>query len=80
MSKSHCSSTQVLHDIQALPQEDIVELYGIEVNEDGSIFDPMENRTFTNLLEWATFIDQQEADENYGTMVKLGGKVKFDDD
>lgn len=82
MSRYHCSSTptQVLHDIQIYSSEQLIELYGIEINEDGTVFDPAENKTFATIIEWATWIDEQEADDNYGTLVKLGGKVRFDDD
>ena len=74
------SHTRVLNDVRTLPNEELATLYGIEINEDGTVYDPTENRTFDDLNDWATYIDEQEDDDNYSSFNKIGGKHSFDDD
>ena len=82
MSKHHVSHTQsrVMNDVRTLPAEELVDLYGIEISEDGSVFDPTENRKFQSVSEWAQYIAEQDSDDNYGSFSKFGGKHVFDDE
>ena len=79
MKKTYVS-TGVLNDVRLLPVEEIVSLYGIEVAEDGTVFDPTENQKFANLNEWAMYIAERENEDNYGSFSKIGGRHGFDDE
>ncbi len=46
-------SQQLLHDLTHLPREEAESLYGIEINEDGSIYDKAYDRLFKNAQQWA---------------------------
>jgi hypothetical protein len=70
----------VLNDVRSLPIEKLIDLYGIEVSEDGTVFDPTENRRFDNLQDWAECVAEQEDDSNYSTFSKIGGRYAFDDE
>lgn len=82
MSKHHVSLTQsrVLNDVRTLPPQELTELYGIEISDDGSVFDPTENRRFEDVAEWAQYIASQDDDDNYSSFSKIGGRHAFDDE
>jgi hypothetical protein len=50
------------------------------VEEDGTVWDSVEQRTFNNTTTWAEFIIDQEDDSQYAGFSKIGGKCYFDDD
>lgn len=67
----------VVNDVSSLPREEAERIYGIEINENGSVFDPTYNRTFISVGEWAEFsFEQDEMDytEDFGH-----GKYSQDD-
>lgn len=83
MSKQHVSHTpsSVLNDVRTLSTEELVNLYGIEISmDDGTVFDPTENRRFDNLTEWAIYVVEQDDENNYGSFDKFGGKFGFIED
>lgn len=82
MSKHHVSDlqTRVLNDVHRLSPEELADLYGIDIAEDGVVFDPTENQRFDTLEAWADFIARQENDDNYGAFIKRNGKSRFDDE
>ncbi len=81
MSKRNYSQTHgAVGDIQRLSHEELEQLYNIEIDEDGSVFDQTLNSSFETLEEWAQHIDDQEDDENYGTFTKIGGRQPYDDE
>lgn len=61
--------THVVNDVRRLSVEEAQITYGIEIHEDGSVFDPTYNRKFTTIGEWAEFsVEQDEMDyaEEFG--------------
>lgn len=82
MSRHHVSHTKdrLLRDVQALSAEELKTLYGVEVEEDGRVFDTTENRYFQDLTEWAVYMAEQEDDSMYGSFTKIGHKTRFDDE
>lgn len=80
MSHKHYTPhvTGIMHDITVLTDAELIEQYGIEISLDRSVFDPVEDRTFKNLQEWAAFILEQEEDA-YDHYEKIGHKHAFDD-
>lgn len=82
MSKHHVSQIQasVLSNVKKMSNEELVNLYGVEISEDGSVFDPTENRKFKDIDEWAMFIAEQEDENNYGHLDKFARRNVFDDD
>lgn len=70
----------VMHDIQVMSYDEIQDYYGIEIDNDGSIWDPLEGKSFKDIHEWATFAAEQEEDVKYDNFTKIGGKRYYDDD
>ena len=68
----------IIHDIQTLSKEELENLYGIQINEDGSVFDPVTNKSYDTIQLWAG--DQEEEDdwEMYTHRPSRGGR--FSDD
>lgn len=64
MSRHHYAHAQesntLLYDIDHSTPEDLMHLYGIEIYENGSVFDPVENRTFKTIYEWAEWQAKEE--------------------
>ncbi len=61
--------THVVNDVRALPKEDAERIYGIELREGGTVFDPTYNREFASIGEWADFSyeqDEMEYGEEFG--------------
>jgi len=56
-------SRQVLLDIKQLDAEEVLSLHGIEISEDGSVYDQAYNKTFTNIAEWIAFSAEDEDNE-----------------
>lgn len=71
--------SSVLFDVQIKTFDELEELYGIEVYEDGSVYDPCEDRDFDTLSEWAKFVDEQEKADN-AAFEKRGKQSYYDDD
>ena len=64
MSKRNAGDTahevaNVLHEIKDLSEEEIYEVYGINVTEAG-VFDPLYNKRFASVSEWAKFSVEQD--------------------
>jgi hypothetical protein len=74
------SQSRVLKDVAALPPQDLIQLYGIEIAEDGTVYDPTENQKFKSLAEWAEFVAVTDDENNYGSFNKIGGRHAFDDE
>ncbi|MCK9369600.1 hypothetical protein M0R04_06805 [Candidatus Dojkabacteria bacterium] len=73
------SNTKVLQDIKTLSIEDLSEQYDIHITEHGTVWDPAERKCFAGLLEWAEYIIDQNDDELYGSVIRMGSKKCFDD-
>lgn len=59
----------ILHDIQFLNSEEVENLYGIILQETGLVFDPIENKHFNSVADWALFEaeqDEMEFSEEFG--------------
>lgn len=82
MSKYHVSHSQesVMRVIQTMDKVDIEQHFGIEIDEDGSVWDGCEGRTFATLAEWALFMDECEDAAYDAAMYKGNTKYAYDDD
>lgn len=63
-----------------MSKQDLEDLYGIEISDDGSVYDLCEMKSFESLREWAAFMVEQEEEENYSSFQKVNHKRHFDDD
>lgn len=57
----------IVNDINSMDVDTIKQIHGIELNEDGSVFDPVYNLRFDGIIEWAEFSvneDNTEYSEN----------------
>lgn len=81
-SKHHRShqESQVLDDITSMSNDELEDLYGIEIGEDGSVFDTAEFKEFDTLADWAAFVVEQEQEDNYSSFTKIKSNRYFDDD
>lgn len=82
MSKRHTShsTSRMLSDIQTMDKTELETLYGIEIAEDGSVYDLAEFKEFESLQAWADYMDELENDDNYSSFTKIGSKLPFDDE
>lgn len=65
MSKHFYSSVahdvhNILRDIENMSDDDIKRFYGIEINEDKTVYDPTYDMIFPGLVEWAEFSIEQD--------------------
>lgn len=67
-------------NVLKLSVEELQETFGIEVDEDGTVYDPVEDRSFATIIAWKYFTDQQEQDEMRGGKEYFGGRYGYDDE
>jgi len=65
MSRSNHSAVAheimfVVNEVNRLPEEEVKSLYGIEIFEDGRVFDQTYNKIFGTVGEWAQFNVEQD--------------------
>jgi len=68
----------ILHDINHMSVSEVENLYGIVFEENGVVFDPVENKRFNSVSDWAIFEaeqDEMEFSEDFGH-----GKQVYGDD
>lgn len=68
-------ATRIHHDIISMSSAELESTYGIEIDEDGTVWDDLEGMEFHSLSEWADFCDSQ--DEDQGSFIKVGGKMQL---
>lgn len=59
----HSLSSEVSHlliEIRELDAEQLYTQHGIEIHENGSVYDTTYDLTFSTINQWATFVVQQE--------------------
>lgn len=81
MSRHHHRAAEtagtIQHDIQHLPKEEIELMYGIQINEDGTVYDSAYDKVFRTIGEWISFeteFDEMDYSEEFGH-----GKQLYDD-
>lgn len=78
MSYAACT---VMQDILTMNYDELEEAYDIDIDdEDSTVWDNQECRLFNDLHQWAQFVQEQNADDNYATVSRIGGKQRYDDD
>ena len=77
-NKNHIISDGPLHDIRVLSTQHLEELYGIEIDELGCVWDPIEGWNFKDLEGWAEYYI--EANEDLNTNSKIGKKQNWEDE
>lgn len=50
-----------LHDINVLTNDQLQHQYGIDIQENGSVWDPIEYKRFDSIIEWARYASEQDA-------------------
>lgn len=80
MSKySSAAPTSAVFDIQTKSLEDIIDAYGIEVDDDGTVYDPCEMKEFPTLAAWAAYMDGTAKQDTCG-FEKRHGKHYYDEE
>lgn len=82
MSKYHVSHSpeSVVRAIQTMSVDDIEQQFGVEIEENGTVWDACEGRSFATLKEWALYMDECEAAAFEAVMCKGNVRYAFDDD
>ena len=67
MSHRHHSSVahqvgRLVHDVSTFEKQESESLYGIEIHDDGTIFDLTYQMNFKSLHEWAEFTVEQDSE------------------
>lgn len=65
-------------DVFKLSKEQLYDLYEVELEDDGSVYDIVEDRTFKSVAAWNTYMQQQERGGSH--IEKFGGRWGFDDE
>lgn len=60
--------------------EELLELFGIELMEDKTVYDPVIDRSFRSVVMWKEYIDTHDDDGNYGGFDKGTGGGWYDDE
>ena len=80
MSKFFNSSSKtIMHDINVLSSAELELQYGVSIDPDGSVWDPLEGTWFDSIREWALFVISEEDDQQM-SFSKIAGKNKYDDE
>ena len=61
-----------------LSAAELYDLYGVELDDDGSVYDPVENKEFSSVATWKAYIDEQEGGGSH--IEKFGGRYSYDDE
>jgi hypothetical protein len=60
--------------------DELHDLYGIEIDEfDGTVFDPVDNKTFKDVIEWSLYLKDQENEDMYSQFTKMGGGHEYEE-
>lgn len=66
--KRFSPSSEVAHlvaEVRRLNPEQVLETYGIEINDRGVVWDTLYEEEFLNLRQWAVFtVEQEHAEDN----------------
>lgn len=82
MSKQYNSHApdSTVRVIKTMSTEEIEVQYGIEISEDGSVWDPLDLKQFHSLTEWALYLDEVEQQELEAASYRGNCKYAFDDE
>jgi len=50
----------IVNEVKRLGEDEVKDLYGIELLEKGKVYDPTYNKTFDTVAEWAGFNVEQD--------------------
>lgn len=67
----------VVFDVTVKTHDELKELYGIEIDEEGVVFDPCEYKYYDDIHLWAAMMDE-EADQ--GGFTRSSGKQDYRDE
>lgn len=73
--------SRVMHDIQSMSTEELEQSYGIDIAEDGSVWDVCEMKTYETITMWATAMNELEReDAAYVPASSRSSKSRYQDD
>lgn len=76
MSKYSYEVTRLINEVSKLSSDELMDTYGIEIYQDGKVYDTVEEIVFDSIGEWAKMTVEND-EPMYMTGNKRG---KFDDD
>ena len=72
------SYSRVLVDIRTMTHEELEECYGIDIDDDGTVWDELEGIEHDDLLAWAYYCIEQEESDNT-PVHRSGGRISYDE-
>lgn len=66
------SVTHLIRDIKNSTPEELLQLHGIVIDEDLSVYDTLEGLTYSNVNEWANEALEADYSENFESMLPDG--------
>lgn len=77
-SSASRAAEELLRQVEGLSSDDLQQIYGISIDEDGSVLDIVENRKYDSVADWAIVsVEQESAYDDFVTISKRG---RYDDD
>ena len=76
MTRNHASLshsvTHLIRDTQNLTPDELLQVHGIVMNEDRTVYDTVLEVTYNNVGEWANEAVEADYSENFETMLPAG--------
>lgn len=80
MSRHHYAHSnelnQINHDREVMPKDEFEATYGVELNEDESVYDMVINKTYSSFGEWAAAQIEEEEEDEYGHTQQVSKKYE----
>lgn len=81
MTRRYSPSSEIAHllaEIRGLTNEELLDIHGIELREDKTVFDLAFEQEFKNVQAWATFVVEQE-NQDFGDEDEYDNKWNEDE-
>jgi hypothetical protein len=69
---------QIMYDYNTLPEIEFEDLYGIEILEDGSVYDPVVNKSYNTFDEWSFAQIEEEDESEYSHLHQVSKRYEED--
>jgi hypothetical protein len=77
MKRNNHEVNRLVNYAKKATPEELMDDYGIEILENGKIYDPVEDMTFNNLAEWAEDVVSYDIEDDYD--IKKSNKYDEED-
>lgn len=60
-NKNYICKSNVIYDFHNLILTNLISKYGLEIDEEGMVWDPVEGKEFNTIDEWVEYVDYQDS-------------------